>query len=231
MTTIEITPEHKARQEALGVVPWWTIIDAGLTVYEREAQGWKNVAVRQAHYVGKDGVLYKTQREAMDTYGYSIDEWTPSWIPRENKERSAVQYILESVDSDPIAAIGRSNQMKRMRPKQAIAEEKKLRGEIRKIEKQINEIYENVDDSFPRSVRPAKSSDIKLGQILWYKEGDFDPFWKVVCEVLRPNDFFKAYVAEDGCRYGLDDAYVEVEENDTWVLKMPERIREMSDGR
>ena len=30
----------------------------------------------------------------------------------------------------------------------------------------------------------------------------------LVDEVLRPNDPFKAYTAEDGSRYGLDDAWV-----------------------
>ena len=63
---------------------------------------------------------------------------------------------------------------------------------------------------FPKEVRPCLSDDIKVGAIIWYKHGDDGPFWMMVEEVLAPNDLYKGYEAEDGCRYGLDDAWVEV---------------------
>lgn len=58
-------------------------------------------------------------------------------------------------------------------------------------------------------VREAVGSDIREGAIIWYL--DDEAYWQMVYEVLRPNDLFKAYTAEDGCRYGLEGAYVEIE--------------------
>lgn len=62
----------------------------------------------------------------------------------------------------------------------------------------------------PANLRPATPSDIVEGAIIWHKNGDDGDFWNIVEEVLRPDDPFKAYYSEDGCRYGLDEAYVEV---------------------
>ncbi len=62
---------------------------------------------------------------------------------------------------------------------------------------------------FPHRLREAVASDIVDGQIIYYKDGDNGPFFQIVQEIMNPNDPFKAYVATDGCRYGLDGAYVE----------------------
>ncbi len=64
----------------------------------------------------------------------------------------------------------------------------------------------------PKRLREAKASDIREGAIIWYKHGgDNDAgFWMMVAEPLHYGDPFKAYVAHDGCRYGLDDAWVQI---------------------
>lgn len=59
------------------------------------------------------------------------------------------------------------------------------------------------------TLRAAAPRDIFVGNIILYAHDDAgDRFWAEVCEVLRPNDQWKAYVADDGCRYGLDGAHV-----------------------
>lgn len=63
--------------------------------------------------------------------------------------------------------------------------------------------------SLPKNIRRAKPYDIQKGNIIWHTNGDDGYFWQIISEVLNPNDKFKAYLAEDGCRYGLDDAYIE----------------------
>ena len=63
---------------------------------------------------------------------------------------------------------------------------------------------------FPENVRPAEPKDIIEGAIIWHSDGDDGNFWNIVDEVLRPNDPWKAYCAEDGCRYGLDGAFIEI---------------------
>lgn len=62
----------------------------------------------------------------------------------------------------------------------------------------------------PKNLRPAKPSDIVEGAVLWYPEWD-DRKWSFVGEVLRPSDPWKGYSAHDGCRYGLDGAFVETD--------------------
>lgn len=63
----------------------------------------------------------------------------------------------------------------------------------------------------PTNRRPAKASDIVEGAIIWHERakeygGDY---WLIVAEPRHYGDAFKAYVADDGCRYGLNGAYVE----------------------
>jgi hypothetical protein len=64
----------------------------------------------------------------------------------------------------------------------------------------------------PKNLRPAEASDIVEGAILWYKQSKKDGgnFWTIVEGLLHHGDPFKAYEF-DGCRYGLDGAYVEVQ--------------------
>ena len=91
----------------------------------------------------------------------------------------------------------------------------KIRNEQRAIIAAAEEVISKAEKcarkcKMPSNLRPATPSDIVEGQIIWHKNGDDGPFWNVVEEVLHPDDPFKAYYAEDGCRYGLDEAYVEV---------------------
>ena len=56
--------------------------------------------------------------------------------------------------------------------------------------------------------KPATELDISVGNVV-YLIGDGNIMWrKVIDEVLRPSDPYKAFCATDGCRYGLEDLYV-----------------------
>ena len=62
-------------------------------------------------------------------------------------------------------------------------------------------------------LREAQAKDIVIGANIWqYTSDDDGDKWYLqrVVEVLKPSDQFKAYIAEDGCRYGLDDAWIEI---------------------
>jgi hypothetical protein len=58
-------------------------------------------------------------------------------------------------------------------------------------------------------VRPATPKDIRMGAVIYHRVGTNDAYWHVVEEVHSPSDPFKAYTADDGCRYGLDHAFVD----------------------
>ena len=68
--------------------------------------------------------------------------------------------------------------------------------------------------ALPHNLRPATARDIVVNAILWYPHFSRNK-WLVVDEVLYPNDAFKAFCADDGNRYGLDDAFVEIESGPT----------------
>ncbi len=59
-----------------------------------------------------------------------------------------------------------------------------------------------------QETREATPRDIVLNNIIFYYEQDGEQYWKIIKEIISPNDSFKAYCAEDGCRYGLDGARV-----------------------
>lgn len=68
---------------------------------------------------------------------------------------------------------------------------------------------ESVDKSPPKDeLRRAKADDIREGAVVWHENGDDGWFWNVVVEPRHYGDPFKAYVADDGSRYGLDGAWV-----------------------
>jgi hypothetical protein len=83
-------------------------------------------------------------------------------------------------------------------------------------EQKVEEAREVADQAYedaasaplPANLRPAKSTDIVKDALIWYPEWD-DRKWAIVEEVLYPSSLFKAYSAHDGCRYGLDGAFVE----------------------
>jgi hypothetical protein len=56
-------------------------------------------------------------------------------------------------------------------------------------------------------IRRAEAKDVVLGAE-FILEGDDGLCIKKVDEVLRPNDEWKAFSADDGCRYGLDGLWV-----------------------
>lgn len=72
----------------------------------------------------------------------------------------------------------------------------------------------------PKKHRPAVASDIVEGAIIWNEYGDEGHYWNIVSKPLHYGDPFKAYMADDGCRYGLDGAYI----------ALPDPPKEATDG-
>jgi len=65
----------------------------------------------------------------------------------------------------------------------------------------------------PDNLRPMTAEDVKVGQVVWRKPEDVDenyPLWQIVEEIRDPRDKWKAFIY-NGCRYGLDGAFVEVD--------------------
>lgn len=63
------------------------------------------------------------------------------------------------------------------------------------------------EGELPSDVRPATPSDITPGRVIWHKNNE-GAYWRVVLNVLQPDDQYKAYEADDGCRHGLYNAFV-----------------------
>lgn len=78
-----------------------------------------------------------------------------------------------------------------------------------------------------KRLRPMRPGDVLEGAVVFHwnppyvagggkgpaaapvSSGGPDWFWHIIQEVNYPDDDFKAYHADDGCRYGLRHAYVE----------------------
>ena len=59
-----------------------------------------------------------------------------------------------------------------------------------------------------RNFRKAAPKDIVVGNTVYLLGDNMEIYTQTIEEVLRPDDQFKAYVADDGCRYGLAGLYV-----------------------
>lgn len=70
--------------------------------------------------------------------------------------------------------------------------------------------------SIPKNLYQAMGNDIFIGNVIWYPEYND---WHIVEEILHSEDRYKAYIAEDGCRYGLEGAFI-VDKNIDMFIKM-----------
>ncbi len=103
-----------------------------------------------------------------------------------------------------------------MNTREYIIERDKLDNKIKSLneakkvlELQKSELWGALEQ--PKKVREAIPEDIKVGNIIW-TEGDSKMYWQAIEFVYNAEDRWKGYVANCGCRYGLDGAFVEVEE-------------------
>ena len=77
---------------------------------------------------------------------------------------------------------------------------------------ELNQMHEvQFGIAFPHIelLRKATPKDIVDNAVIYYPHKP-EPYWQIIDQVLYPADVFKAYVARDGCRYGLDGAYVKI---------------------
>jgi hypothetical protein len=77
------------------------------------------------------------------------------------------------------------------------------------LEREVGRARAKVRHPARRKMRPATANDVQEGRIFWYFHDDKPHFWCIIEEVRYPGDDFKAFLADDGCRYGLKGAYVE----------------------
>lgn len=93
----------------------------------------------------------------------------------------------------------------------------KLRAEqeaiIKAAQEKIDEAEEQAHECPPPThTRPAVADDIVPNAVIWYLRDKYNngDYWTIVEEPLHYGDAFKAYIDHEGCRYGLEGAYVEV---------------------
>jgi hypothetical protein len=86
---------------------------------------------------------------------------------------------------------------------------------IKAAQKKINDAREIAGECPPPvKRRKAEAGDIQPGAIIWHaRDEDYGgDYWHIVMVPRRYGDPQKAYVADNGSRYGLEGAYVEVEQ-------------------
>lgn len=102
-----------------------------------------------------------------------------------------------------------------MKPKDYLKLKSEVESAISLLEGQLADARELADKAVPENdLRPLRSEDVVVGQIVWgrHERGEHEPaeyYWHVIDQVRDPDDGWKAYVADDGCRYGLEGHWVE----------------------
>lgn len=95
-----------------------------------------------------------------------------------------------------------------MTAKEFLKERRKLRRQLAATHEKINAL--DIDFPGEGNLREAEPKDIRVGRVIWQLDCDIGvPMWQIIEEIRDPRDDFKAFVAEDGCRYGLHDCWVE----------------------
>lgn len=130
----------------------------------------------------------------------------------ENHRRLLSEIFNSGVKIEWVKTTPPNGERKNMTPKQYQNLTRYLDAGIKNLQDAIDTALSMTEGCpLPLNLRPATHHDIIEGAILWYKHGDNGHFWQIVEEVMHPRHKWKAYCAESGCRYGLEDAYVELE--------------------
>lgn len=96
-----------------------------------------------------------------------------------------------------------------MKPREFLIEKRSIEEQIVQLECQLDALPGKVEFPKDEELRPAKASDIRVGEMIFYPENPRRNSWiAFVQDVMWPDDDFKAYMSEDGCRYGLRGAFV-----------------------
>lgn len=94
-----------------------------------------------------------------------------------------------------------------MTPKEFLRFESIQNAIIDRARKRICNAREEANKSgFPDRFRKAKPDDIVDGAIIWHRNGE-EHYWNIC---FGSRDGGKAYLADDGCIYWIDNAFVEV---------------------
>jgi hypothetical protein len=99
-----------------------------------------------------------------------------------------------------------------MTPIEYLRIETEQRAVIENAEAIISAARDKADKAKPpkADLRKCRPEDIRHGLIVWHereaKHGGW--YWHIVDEPLQYGDYFEAYVADDGCHYGLLRAWV-----------------------
>lgn len=97
-----------------------------------------------------------------------------------------------------------------MTPKQFVKFRNRMDHIVRNIEKEVERTQRAVVIPSFANVRPAKASDIVVGACIYYFKDQKFWFWSIISSVKWPDDDFKAYTGDDGCRHGLFNGFVDL---------------------
>lgn len=89
-----------------------------------------------------------------------------------------------------------------------LEKKKALEKQLRAVQLELDALPDKVQFPADDELRPARPADIVEGRMIFYHKGDNGPFFQIVREIREPDDDFNAFMSEDGCIYGLLDAFV-----------------------
>lgn len=89
-----------------------------------------------------------------------------------------------------------------------------IRADLQEAENLLFRANEHLKDLMmeiqpPDDLRPASAEDIVVGAAVWLWTDDERYRLMIIESVKNPSDPYKAFVAHDGCRYGLANLKVE----------------------
>lgn len=97
-----------------------------------------------------------------------------------------------------------------MKPKLTPEEWCRINDELQDAIDAHEELYPRNKKCMPpkRDLRRCVAADIVPGAIIYYYRDGRPDYWQRVSKVKWPDDAFQAYIADDGCRYGIERAFV-----------------------
>lgn len=120
------------------------------------------------------------------------------------------RIIQKAINTDrALHLIPESLYLDEMTPEQYVILRDKTNSQIAILNDNLKAVFDIATrEERPLDLRRAEAKDITPGKVIWYPRHVGGGCWHIVDDVMDQGDAFKAFTAEDGCRYGLVGAYV-----------------------
>ena len=97
-----------------------------------------------------------------------------------------------------------------MKSKEFMLIKNRLENEMRSLAKTIEMARELVEK--PDKLEPLTAECVQIGTVVWMQDCSSRWVWAIIEDIYNISSWDRGFCCDDGCRYGLDESFIEASE-------------------